>query len=145
MLFSPGHRKLVPFPFFSAPRNLCLKNPNISLEVSLVIICGSIPTVKPIYDHFRNGTPVRPAGAKYRGRSSYQLHSSTNASSKNKIMGRSAHSTNTTTTVDSASRSGNETDPGLDFQGIHVEQGVEIDHYESAFSRARDPGEGNVV
>ena len=117
----------------------------ISLEVALVIICGSIPTVKPIFDHFHKGTPLRPAGVNYRNKNSYKLHSITKGSSKMKFMGRSANFTNVTSTIALEGRSPFETNASPNLRGIHIERGIDVDHYKSASSRDQESRETNVV
>lgn len=95
-----------------------------SIEAALIIICGCIPTTKPIYDYFRKGTPVRPfRSGGYPSKRSYQMHSSTKDSGTTNLV-----STNVTSNgMELGERAVDKEDAVLGTSNIRVKQEVEID------------------
>lgn len=47
-----------------------------STETFIVIICGCIPTVMPLFDWLVKGNPMRPARPRFNNPYGYQMHSS---------------------------------------------------------------------
>ena len=91
-------------------------------EACLVIICGCIPPIKPLFEHIVRGKPLRQSGSAYPSKRSYQVHSSSNNAARKNFKGQSGNMTNVTT-VDSDIYS---THPSINPKGIQVERGVEV-------------------
>lgn len=106
-----------------------------SLEIALVIICGCIPTIKPVYDYFRNGTPVRPFRSKdYPSKRSYHMHSRTHDSGRTNTV-----STDVTSNgMELEDGSFYRPEAGRDAEGIRVKREVEVDRGER-YARGNAP------
>ncbi|MCJ1249123.1 hypothetical protein MMC30_006346 [Trapelia coarctata] len=76
-----------------------------STEISLLIICGCVPAIKPLYDRVKNGKPLLPVNSPYRIKRSY--HKSTNHGQLQDfaLLTPVNHSTPSTHTTEHTSRS----------------------------------------
>jgi hypothetical protein len=90
-----------------------------SIENALVIVCGCIPTLKPLYDKIVKGKPIRPSRSHDNGKGPYQVYSNPSESGKTKLVGQPEYSTNV------ASRGAND---NIQLREIRVEHTVDVDH-----------------
>nr|UZP47900.1 putative integral membrane protein [Cladonia uncialis subsp. uncialis] len=98
-----------------------------SIESWLVIICGSIPAVKPLFDRFVKGTPLKPFRADYRNTYGYEVQSSTKISSKPSSTSRYGNSTNVSGNSDPESPHVLRRDSSINMRDIRVEHRVEVE------------------
>lgn len=120
MMSSRGHR-MSPFPVLIAmlTSNISIRP---SLEISLVIICGCIPTVKPIYDTYSQGRAIQPRN--YPDKGARQSHS---RESKANLVERLASSTNATLASWTHRAAPDEAGLGFGPKDIWVERRVDVD------------------
>ena len=92
-----------------------------------MIICGSIPAVKPLFDHFVNGIPVRPSHAKYSNTYGYEVHSNSKSVGNTSFTSRFGNSTNVSGARGINSSSGARAGSEINLHDIRVERRVDID------------------
>ncbi len=100
--------------------NTCLTN---RAEIALVIICGCIPTIKPLFDRAFKGKPLKPSRSAFPSKRSYWMHSNTSISGRPKFISHTGNLTNVTTKVASNIHPA---DRDFSPQGILVERNVDV-------------------
>lgn len=122
-----------------------------SLEIALVMICGSVPTLKPLYDYFAHNKPLgphkRPQASS--GKSSYRKHtdnSSDGSRTRRFFGGSTGNSTLVTSSVgDNHPWQASRSDLATASKKINVEQRFDIDLEENISSRGLGDNAGRLV
>lgn len=92
-----------------------------------MIICGCIPTAKPLYDRLVTGKRIGPVNFHYPNSKSYELQTEYSQPGRTTLLNQSGNSTNVFSTTENAPCANKDSQPHVASEGINVEQSFVVD------------------
>ena len=116
------------------------------IEVPLVIICGSIPAVKPLYDRLIKGKQLQPAGTQYPSKRSYKMQPETSYQLSRGTVSKTGNIIQVSTVSEHEEQSSHRNDVPFGARSINVQQTVDVQLQDQLSQRSLSRAEGpNMV
>ena len=111
-----------------------------------MIICGCIPTAKPLYDRLVIGKRIRPVNSPYPNSRSYEMQTEYSQPGRTTLLEQPGNSTNVFSTTESAQWANKDSQPHIGSKDINVEQSFVVDLHDRVLeSVARSTKEHRMV
>ena len=96
------------------------------IEVPLVIICGSIPAVKPLYDRLVKGKELQPAGTQYPSKRNYKMQPETSYQLSRGTVSKTGNTIQVSTVLEREEQSSHRNDVPFGARSINVQQTIDV-------------------
>ena len=111
-----------------------------------MIICGSIPAVKPLYDRLVKGKVLQPAGTQYPSKRNYKMQPETSYQLSRGTVGKNGNTIQVSTVSEHEEKSHYRNDVPFGARSINVQQTVDVQLQDQMSQRSLSrAGGSNIV